>query len=184
MELVEIFGLLTINNGVDACFHIFLSIVRFFLRPATHRDISAPKAKLAQLMLQRLPVHAEDGSRSGDIATGFFETAGNVAAFELAAVVAKVRRVRYRQIPVNVNRGRSSSLPSDMIATRSITFFSSRTFPGQSYSINSRRAVRAIGRSANPYFSAAWRAKASASAGMSSRRSRNGAISIVTTCKR
>src|SRR6266705_4320061 len=99
MEMVEVFSLLAINDRVDACFHTFPSFVRFFLRPATHRDIPPPEAQLAQLMLQRLPVHAEDGSRSGDIAAGFFKTACDVAAFELTAVVAKIRRVRYRQIP-------------------------------------------------------------------------------------
>src|ERR1051325_8185382 len=72
------------------CF--FLSVVGFIRRVAGDGDVTAGEAKLAQLVLEGLAMHAEDGGGARDVAAGFFQTAGDITTLELAPVFAKVRR--------------------------------------------------------------------------------------------
>src|SRR6266404_5528901 len=88
------------TSAASAVIGLFLSRVRFILRACSDSDIPPPKSQLAQFMLQRLPMHAQDRRGAGDVAARFFQTPGDVAPLELPPVVAKIGSVRYRQVAV------------------------------------------------------------------------------------
>ena len=74
--------------------------------------------------------------------------------------------------------------PSHRITARSITFCSSRTFPGQMYASNSLRDFLSMALNFFPALFPNRSMKYSTSKGMSEIRSRNGGISIGTTLSR
>src|ERR671933_791519 len=57
-------------------------------------DVAAGEAQLAQLVLERLAVHAEHGGGARDVPARLFEAARDVAPLELAPVFAEVRGER------------------------------------------------------------------------------------------
>jgi len=74
--------------------------------------------------------------------------------------------------------------PGDSTTARSIVFSSSRTLPGQSYCCSPASTPSSILSIFRPVRWACLRTKCSTSAGMSSRRSRRGGISIGMTLSR
>ena len=56
-----------------------------------------PSPELPQFVLERLPVHVQDLGRPGHVALRVLETAADVAAFKLPAVLAKIGGERHRK---------------------------------------------------------------------------------------
>src|SRR5918992_692173 len=63
----------------------------------TDRDVAARHPQLAELVLERLSVHAEDGGRARYVAARLLKAARDVAPLELATVFAEVGRERDAQ---------------------------------------------------------------------------------------
>src|SRR5438270_13258736 len=81
-------------------------ILRLF---APDGDVAARESQLAQLVLERLPVHAEHRGGARDVAARLFEAARDVAPLELAPVFAEVRGERDGEC-AGVGRGRGGRL--------------------------------------------------------------------------
>src|SRR5688572_20050597 len=75
-----------------------ISLLSLFVR--AHRHVSAPQPEFSQLVLKRLPVHAQNRRGAGYVAARFFQTTSDVSALEFAAIVAKIRGVRNNQTTV------------------------------------------------------------------------------------
>src|SRR5215207_8778944 len=67
------------------------------VRPVRDGDVAPRQPQLAQLVLERLPVHAEDGRGARHVPARLFEAARDVAALELAPVLAEVGREGHGQ---------------------------------------------------------------------------------------
>ena len=77
-----------------------MSFVGIILRVTTNCDVTTAQAQLPKFVLQRLPVHTQNLSSLGYISLRMFETAGDVAAFKLSTVLAKLRGERNAQTTI------------------------------------------------------------------------------------
>src|SRR5205807_4650339 len=72
--------------------HRIPSIVGIFRRclfVTSDSDVAARETEFAQFVLERLPVHAEDGGGARGVAARLFEAARDVAPLKFAPVLAK-----------------------------------------------------------------------------------------------